>query len=94
MPKITLFAAYNNDGDQGVGDDADEAIERFTDNYSGRYRVVKVNVEAPEIPDVDQEADVKVDEAKAGPVHADPDDANDDDEGDNTGIDPAKEAGA
>lgn len=92
MPKITLFAAYNNDGEVGEGegeDGASTAIERYTDNYSGRYRLVKVTIDAPEIPEVDQEAEVKVDEAQAGPVHADPADANDDDE-----IDPAKEAGA
>lgn len=93
MPKITLFAAYNNDGEVGEGEDVDTAIERYTDNYSGRYRVVKVSIDAPEIPEVDQEVEVKVDEAHAGPVHADPADANDDYE-EETKIDPAKEAGA
>jgi hypothetical protein len=86
MPQLTVYVAYNTDGDQGVGDDADEAIERYTDNYSGKYRVVKVTIEAPEVPDFDQEATVTVPEAKAGAVQADPADASD--------IDPAKEAGA
>lgn len=87
MPTITLFAAYNNDGEVGEGEDADAAIERYTDNYSGKYRVVKVTIEAPKIPEFDQEATVKVPETQASAVQADPADANDD-------IDPAKEAGA
>lgn len=90
MTQLSVFLAYNNDGEQGVGDDADEAIERYTDNYSGKYRVVKVNLEAPEIPEFDQEATVTVPEAKAGPVQADPDDANEDHEHD---PDPAKGIG-
>ena len=79
MQKLTVFVTYNNDGEQGVGDDADESRERFTDNYSGPYRTVKVNLNVPEVPDVDAETEVTVPEAQATPVTAEAGNANEQD---------------
>ena len=47
MPKVTVYLAYNNDGDWGFGDNADEAVENYGCSFNGAYQTIELTLDLP-----------------------------------------------